>query len=106
MGIEDDGGAITAALAAASLALADASIEMKDIVGGATVHPCRGAGDKPGVLLLDCDGEEEQSMPEGSAVLHVGLCPSRGVLCLIHAAGPLPSGLFEQMVLLAKDTSE
>jgi exosome complex component RRP41 len=102
--LEDDGAALTVALAAASLALADAAIEMRDIAAGATVH--LRAGDASGTLLLDCDGQEEHSMPEGSAVLHLGLCPSRGVLCLIHSAGPLPPGLFEQMVLLAKDTSD
>jgi len=106
MVLEDDGATLTAALSAASLALADASIEMRDIAAGATVHLHAGSGDARGTLLLDCDGEEEHSMPEGSAVLHLGLCPSRGVLCLIHSAGPLPPGLFEQMVLLAKDTAE
>lgn len=106
MVLEDDGSALTAALAAATVALADASIEMCDLAAGATVHLRPGVGGAAETLMLDCDGEEEHSMPDGSAVLHVGLCPKRGVLCLIHSAGPLPPGLFEKMVLLAKDTAE
>jgi exosome complex component RRP41 len=104
--LQDDGAALTAALAAATVALADASIQMRDLAAGATIYLRGDPGGAAGVLLLDCDGEEEHSMPEGSAVLHLGLCPSRGSLCLIHSAGPLPPGLFEQMVLLAKDTAE
>jgi len=106
MVIEDDGAALTAALGAASLALSDAAIEMRDLAAGATVHLRHGVNGADGTLLLDCDAEEEHSMPDSSAVLHLGLCPSRGVLCLIHSSGPLPPGLFEQMVLLAKDTAE
>ncbi|CAE8597900.1 unnamed protein product [Polarella glacialis] len=108
--LEDDGAVLTAGLAAASLALADAKVEMRDLVAGASVHlvaaGASGPGPVSGTILLDCDGQEEKELPEGSAVLHLGLCPSRGVLCLLHSAGPLPAGPFEQMVLLAKDTAE
>jgi len=104
MVLEDDGSALTVALTAASLALADATVDMRDLAAGASVY-LRHDGTSP-LVLLDCDGEEEQNMPEGSAVLHLGLCPSRGTLCLIHSAGPLQPGMFEKMVLLAKDTAE
>merc|ERR1712187_596626 len=58
------------------------------------------------LMLLDCDADEDRLMPENSAVLHLGLCPSRGLLCMMHSAGPLPPGPFEQMVLLAKEAAE
>merc|ERR1712187_1016971 len=58
------------------------------------------------LMLLDCDADEDRRLPENSAVLHVGLCPSRGLLCMLHSAGPLPPGPFEHMVLLAKEAAE
>lgn len=39
-------------------------------------------------------------------MLHLGLCPTRGMLCLLHSVGPLPPEPFEQMVLLGKETAE
>jgi len=103
--LEDDGAVLTAALAAASLALADAQVEMHDLAFGATVHLV-GSGEEKGTLLLDCDGEEERSLPAGSAVLHVGLCPARGTICMLHSIGPLSEGPFEQMVLLAREAAK
>ncbi|CAJ1357653.1 unnamed protein product [Effrenium voratum] len=100
--LEDDGAVLTGSLAAASLALADAKVEMRDLVAGATVH-LAGPGAAPR-LLLDCDRREERALAADAAVLHVGLCPSRGALCLLHAVGNLPPKHFEQMVLLGKDT--
>ncbi|CAE7711627.1 rrp41 [Symbiodinium microadriaticum] len=91
--LEDDGAVLTSCLAAAAMALADARVEMRDLVAGATVHLLP----ESGRLLLDCDREEERSLPEGSSVLHLGLCPRRGHLCLLHSVGPLPPGPFEQM---------
>jgi len=108
--LEDDGAVLPAALTAASLALADANIEMRDLVAGATVHLVSEADGKQNgtspLLLLDCDGDEERVMAAGSAVVHLGLCTSRGSLCLLHCAGPLPTDSFEQMVLLAKETAQ
>eukprot|EP00928_Gymnodinium_smaydae_P052834 TRINITY_DN36986_c0_g1_i1.p1 TRINITY_DN36986_c0_g1~~TRINITY_DN36986_c0_g1_i1.p1 ORF type:complete len:298 (-),score=63.03 TRINITY_DN36986_c0_g1_i1:89-982(-) len=106
--LEDDGAALTAALSAASLALADASVEMRDLAAGVTVHLAAddGSGRWPQPLLLDCDASEQASLPEGSAVLHLGLCPARGNVCMLHCAGPLPSTQLEHMTLLAKDTAE
>lgn len=104
--LEDDGAVLSAALTAASLALADARVEMRDLAAGATAHIAAGIGNASSTLLLDCEGEEERSLPEGSAVLHLGLCPARGSLCLLHSVGPLAPEFFEQMVLLAKETAE
>lgn len=105
--LEDDGSVLTAALAAASLALADAKVEMRDLAAGASVHMVPGAAANGGpLLLLDCEGEEERSLPEGCAVLHLGLCPAQGTVCLLHSGGPIPAEPFEQMVLLAKETAE
>jgi len=107
--LEDDGAVLTGSLAAASLALADAKVEMRDLIAGATVYLKPGLPGSPEAaptLLLDCDRAEEMAMPERSAVLHLGLCPTRGMLCLLHSVGPLPSEPFEQMVLLGKETAE
>lgn len=103
--LEDDGAVLSGGLTAASLALADAKVEMRDVAAGATVHLAAGEG-RSSEILLDCDRKEESSLPGGSAVLHLGLCPARGKLCLLHSAGPLPPKAFEQMVLLAKETAE
>lgn len=100
--LEDDGAVLTAALVGASLAFTDAKVEMRDIAAGATVHLCGPSGP----VLLDCEGDEERALPEGSAVLHLGLCPARQKLCLLHSAGPLPPDAFERMMALAKDTAE
>lgn len=105
--LEDDGAVLSASLAAASLALADAAIEMKDLIVGATVHLVGGSGPsaKP-ALLLDCCADEERNLPDSSAVVHLGFCCSRKLMCMMHSVGPLPGGPFEEMVLLAKDTAE
>lgn len=104
--LEDHGCVLTAALGAASLALANAGIETSDIAAGATVHLAKAVGGGPPTLLIDCDGDEERSLAADSAVLHAGLCPETGRLCLLHSAGTLPPEGFEQMVLLAKDAAE
>lgn len=112
--LEDDGAVLTAALAVACLALADATVEMRDLAAGASVHLAAAASGKGGggaaaaepQLLLDCDGEEERRLPEGSAVVHLGLCAARGSVCLLHSAGPLPLAHLERMVALAKGTAE
>jgi len=103
--LEDDGAVLTAALAAASLALADAAVEMRDLAAGATVHLAPGPAGQAS-LLLDCDGEEERALPAGSAVVHLGLCPARGSVCLLHSSGPLPMDKLEQMVALARSTAK
>jgi len=103
--LEDDGSVLTAALTAASLALADASIETQDLAAGASIHLAAN-GAESCMMLLDCDSAEERSMPSGSAVMHLGFCPSSGALCMLHSSGPLPPTSFEQMVLLGKDTAE
>merc|ERR1711957_151717 len=59
-------------------------------------------------LLLDCDSAEEQTLipRDKAAVVHLGLCPARGLVCMLHSAGPVPPDAFEKMVLLAKQTAE
>jgi len=100
--LEDDGCVLAAALAAASLALANAKVEMRDLAAGATVHLVGGSN---GRLLLDCEGCEEDHLPDGSAVLHLGLCPARNKVCLLHSSGPLPAAHFESMMAAAKETA-
>lgn len=52
--LEDDGGAFAAAVTAASLAMADAGIEMFDLTAGST------AAVVDGEVILDPDGKEEE----------------------------------------------
>lgn len=104
MVLEDDGGALTAALTVASLALADAGIQLRDMAVGASVYLVVPAPGADAELRLDCDKTEEAAMAEGSAVLHFGFCPQRGKVCMLHSAGT--ASTLEQMVLLAQDTAK
>jgi len=106
--IEDDGAALTAAISVASLALADANVEMRELAAGVTLHLTKSADPEHprAFILLDCDGVEEEELREDSAVLHIGFCSSKRKLCLMHSTGPTPSDHFERMVMLAKDAAE
>eukprot|EP00403_Amphidinium_massartii_P024304 CAMPEP_0178392840 /NCGR_PEP_ID=MMETSP0689_2-20121128/11884_1 /TAXON_ID=160604 /ORGANISM="Amphidinium massartii, Strain CS-259" /LENGTH=289 /DNA_ID=CAMNT_0020013423 /DNA_START=15 /DNA_END=881 /DNA_ORIENTATION=- len=102
--LQDNGSALASALSVASLALADASVEMRDIMAGVSIQRAvQPTG--PAELLLDCDAMEERSMRHGSSVLHLGFCPSRGKVCMMHAAGSLADEPFEEMVHLAKEAA-
>ncbi|KAJ1081870.1 hypothetical protein NDU88_002043 [Pleurodeles waltl] len=79
--LEDRGCALPAAVSCAALALADAGIEMYDLVVGCGL--CRGSG---GALLLDpTDSEEEPRPGVPSACMSLALMPQMnqvsGLLC-------------------------
>ncbi|ESS29795.1 3' exoribonuclease family, domain 1 domain-containing protein [Toxoplasma gondii VEG] len=105
--LEDDGGLISAALTCIGLALADAGIEMLDVVTGASAcvfsvgHP-----DSPPrtCVLLDPDAEERRAFADKNCTfVDLGYCPALASVCFIRASGTLlatESG--EQMLRLCE----
>lgn len=78
--LQADGGTRTASLTAASLALADAGIPMKDIVVGVAV------GKVNGVLVLDINELEDEY---GEADFPVGVAVNTGKIVLLQLNGVL-----------------
>lgn len=90
--IQADGGTRTASLTAASLALADAGIPMKDIVVGVAV------GKADGVLVLDINDVEDQY---GEADMPVGYAVGLNEIVLLQLNGTLTPEEFREAVKLA-----
>jgi exosome complex component RRP41 len=78
--LQADGGTRTAGLTAASLALADAGIPLRDVVVGIAV------GKVNGVLLLDINELEDEY---GEADMPVGIAPNLGEIVLFQLNGVL-----------------
>ncbi|MEM0001216.1 MAG: exosome complex exonuclease Rrp41 [Desulfurococcaceae archaeon] len=78
--LQADGGTRTAGLTAASIALADAGIPMKDLVVGVAI------GKIDGVLVLDINELEDQY---GEADLPIGIAPNLGEIALFQLNGVL-----------------
>ncbi|MFZ8782443.1 MAG: exosome complex exonuclease Rrp41 [Desulfurococcaceae archaeon] len=78
--LQADGGTRTAGLTAASLALADAGIPLRDVVVGIAV------GKVNGVLLLDINELEDE---HGEADMPVGIAPNLGEIVLFQLNGVL-----------------
>ncbi|GAB6147688.1 exosome complex exonuclease Rrp41 [Stetteria hydrogenophila] len=78
--LQADGGTRTASVTAASLALADAGIPMKALVGGVAV------GKVNGVLVLDVDEVEDSA---GEADMPVAAAPDIGLITLFQLNGVL-----------------
>ena len=87
-----DGGTRTASVTAASLALADAGIPMKDLVAGVAV------GKIEGVLVLDIDEVEDMY---GEADMPVAAAPSLGIITLLQLNGVLTYDEFKKALDLA-----
>ncbi len=87
-----DGGTRTASVTAASLALADAGIPMKDLVAGVAV------GKVEGVLVLDIDEVEDMY---GEADMPVAAAPSLGMITLLQLNGVLTYDEFKEALDLA-----
>ena len=90
--LQADGGTRTAAITAASLALADAGIPMKALVGGVAV------GKIEGVLVLDVDELEDGS---GEADLPIAAAPDIGKITLFQLNGVLTREELEQAIDMA-----
>jgi len=95
--LQSDGGTRTAAVTAASLALADAGIAMRDLVAGVAV------GKVDGVLVLDID-EIEDNYAE--ADMPVALAPSLGRVLLLQLNGVLTSSEFAKALEMARKGAE
>jgi exosome complex component RRP41 len=90
--INADGGTRTASVTAASLALADAGIPMRDLVVGVAV------GKVDGVLVLDIDEVEDMY---GEADMPVAVAPSLGLVTLLQLNGVLTREEFDEALKLA-----
>jgi exosome complex component RRP41 len=90
--INADGGTRTASVTAASLALADAGIPMRDLVIGVAV------GKVDGVLVLDIDEAEDMY---GEADMPVAVAPSLGIVTLLQLNGVLTREEFNEALKLA-----
>lgn len=91
--LQADGGTRVAGLIAASLALADAGIPMRDLVAGVAV------GKVNGVLVLDIDELEDNY---GEADLPIAMMPSLGEIVLFQLNGVLSPEELKQALALAK----
>ena len=90
--ISADGGTRTTSITAASLALADAGIPMKDLVAAVAV------GKVDGVLVLDIDQVEDNW---GEADMPVAAAPALGEMTLLQLNGTLTKDEFREGLELA-----
>ena len=95
--LQADGGTRTAAVTAASLALADAGIPMKALVAGVAV------GKVDGILVLDVDELEDGS---GEADLPVAAAPDIGRVTLLQLNGVLTKEEFKRALDMALSAIE
>lgn len=95
--LQADGGTRTAGLTAASLALADAGIPMRDLVAGVAV------GKVDGVLVLDIDEVEDEY---GEADMPVGYAAGVDEVVLLQLNGVLTIEEFKKALELAKKGAE
>jgi len=85
--LQADGGSRCAALAAASVALADAGIPMRDMVSACA------AGKVEDTVILDVNNEEDQA---GQADMPIGYMPNLGKVTLIQLDGVLTPDEFNK----------
>lgn len=90
--IEADGGTRTASIIAASVALADAGIAMRDLVAAIAVGKI---GD---ILVLDINGLEDQY---GNGDMPIAMMPKTGEITLIQADGLFTPQEIEQAISMA-----
>ncbi len=95
--LQADGGTRTAGLTAASLALADAGIPMKDLVAGVAV------GKVDGVIVLDIDEIEDEF---GEADMPIGYAAGIEEIVLLQLNGVLTREEFVKALELAKKGAE
>ncbi len=93
---QTDAGSRAAGICAASMALADAGIEMKDLVGAIAVGKIE---DK---IVVDLQYEEEAYEGE-VADIPVAMIPSTGEITLLQMDGPIERDKLIEAIKLAKD---
>lgn len=91
--LQADGGTRTTGITAASLALADAGIPMRDLVAGVAV------GKVDGVLVLDINQVEDEY---GEADMPIAMMPSLGKITLLQLNGVLTPEEFKEALKLAE----
>ena len=89
--LQADGGTRCAALAAASVALADAGIPMRDLVSACA------AGKAADAIILDVNNEEDQA---GQADMPIGYMPNLGKITLLQLDGVLTTDEFKKCIEL------
>src|SRR2546425_9378276 len=92
--LQSDGGSRCAGITAASLALADAGIPMRELVAACAV------GKIQGKMALDLSGGEDKY---GEADLPVALVPNMGLLTLLQMDGNLNTAEVEQGLSMAME---
>ena len=92
--LQADGGTRCAALDAASVALADAGIPMRDLVCACA------AGKAADTLILDVNNEEDQA---GQADMPIGYMPNLGQITLLQLDGILTADEFKKCVEIGID---
>jgi exosome complex component RRP41 len=92
--LQSDGGSRCAGITAASLALADAGIPMRELVAACAV------GKIQGKMALDLSDAEDKY---GDADLPVALVPNMGLVTLLQMDGNLTPAEFEQGLSMALD---
>ncbi|MCE4617408.1 MAG: exosome complex exonuclease Rrp41 [Desulfurococcales archaeon] len=91
--LQADGGTRTAGVTAASLALADAGIAMKDLVAGVAV------GKVEGTIVLDLDEVEDMY---GEADMPVAMAPNLGLITLFQLNGVFTPEEMETAIKMAE----
>ena len=91
--LQSDGGTRTAAITAASLALADAGIAMRDLVAGVAV------GKVDGAIVLDIDEIEDNY---ADADMPVAMAPNLNQVLLLQLNGVLSRDEFAEAMTLAR----
>ncbi len=94
---QTDAGSRCAGICAASIALADAGIEMKDLVGAVSV------GRVDDKVLVDLDYSEEAHEEGGTADIPIALIPSTGEMTLLQMDGEITKEQLINALNMAKD---
>jgi exosome complex component RRP41 len=97
---ETDAGSRCAAICAASMALADAGIPMKDLVAAISVGKL---GDE---LVVDLDGEEEHMNENETTDIPIAMVPSTGEITLLQMDGIATTEEFRRALQLVKPAIE
>ncbi len=92
---QTDAGTRCAGICAASIALADAGLEMKDLVSSVAV------GFVNGRVMIDVSKEEEDI--EGMTDIPVAVLPRTGMISLLQMDGQIPSNELKRAIAMAKE---
>ncbi|MCD6589727.1 exosome complex exonuclease Rrp41 [Candidatus Woesearchaeota archaeon] len=94
---QTDAGSRAAGICAASMALADAGLEMKDLVGAIAV------GKVDDKIVVDLQYEEEAYKEGEVADIPIAMIPSTGEITLLQMDGPIKREELIEAIKIAKD---